>query len=193
VIQGVIFDLDGTLFDGPYDWPAIKRTLGLSPTDSTILEHFAGLPPAERARKERALREIEARATREGRLKAGAAELLDFLRGKGLKLALVTNNHRECADEILDRYRLRFDFVQTRESGLFKPTGAALLRAANEIGLPPGQIAAVGDNELDNRAAHEAGMRPVIIVNREVRRFAGRCDHALRDLAELRDLFERLL
>ena len=193
MIRGVIFDLDGTLFDGPYDWPAIKRELGLTPADGTILEHFASLSPAERQRKERRLRDIEVRATREGRLKPGAAELLDFLRGKGLKLALVTNNHRGCADEILERYRLRFDLVQTRESGLFKPSGAALLRAAEGLDLRPGEIAAVGDNELDNRAAHESGMGLAIIVNPDTARFAGRCDHALADLAALRDLFARIL
>jgi len=193
VIRGVIFDLDGTLFDGPYDWPAIKRELGLSPEDGTILEHFASLPQREREIKERTLRRIEVRATREGQLKPGAAELLELLRGNGLKLALVTNNHQHCADAIVQRYRLRFDLVQTRESGLFKPSGAALLRAASGIDLRPEEIAAVGDNELDNRAAHESGMGLVIIVNPQTHRFAGRCDHALRDLAEVRELFTRLL
>jgi HAD superfamily hydrolase (TIGR01509 family) len=193
VIRGVIFDMDGTLFDGAYDWPAIKRGLGLTPEDGTILEHFASLPAEERRRKEQALRSIEVQATRDGRLKPGAAELLELLRGKGLKLALVTNNHRRCADEILDRYHLRFDLVQTRESGLFKPSGEALLQAAAGIGLRPEEIVAVGDNELDNRAAHESGMGLVIIVNPETDRFAGRCDHALHDLAELRELFARLV
>jgi len=192
MIRGVIFDLDGTLFDGPYDWPAIRRTLGLSPTDGSILEHIAGLPADERRSKEQTLRRIEARATREGRLKQGAVELLELLRGKGLALALVTNNHRRCAEEILERYSLRFDLVQTRESGLFKPSGAALLRAAREIGLRPAELAAVGDNELDNRAAHESGMGLVIIVNPDVERFAGRCHHAVRDLAELHELCTRL-
>jgi len=193
VIRGVIFDLDGTLFDAPYDWPAIKNGLGLSGADGTILEYLTALPPGERRRKEEALRRIEARATREGRLKPGAAELLEFLRRKELKLALVTNNHLRCVEEILDRYGLRFDLVQTRESGLFKPSGAALLRAAREMGLRPAELAAVGDNELDNRAAHESGMGLVIIVNPDAGRFAGRCDHALRDLAELRRTFDRLL
>lgn len=193
MIRGVIFDLDGTLFDGPYDWPAIKSALGVSRADGSILEHLAGLSPEERGRKERTLRRIEVRATREGRLKRGALELLELLRGKGLKLALVTNNHRRCAEEILDRYRLRFDLVQTRDDGPFKPSGASLLRAARELGLPPAELAAVGDNELDNQAAHESGMGLVIIVNPEVRRFAGRCHHALHDLFELRDLFVGLL
>jgi len=193
MIRGVIFDLDGTLFDGDYDWPEIKRRLGVSRSGGTILDHLESLPPEERERKERLLREFEERATRHGTLKPGAVELLDFLRKKGVKLALVTNNNGSCAETILQRYRLRFDLVQTRESGLFKPSGEALLRAARGIGLDPGELVAVGDNELDNRAAHEAGMAVVIIITQRSEKFDGRCDHVIRDLDQLRPILERLL
>ena len=193
MICGVIFDLDGTLFDGEYDWPAIKRSLGVSRSGGTILDHLASLPDAERERKERLLREFEERATRQGTLKPGAAELLDSLRSRGVKLALVTNNNGACAETILRRYRLRFDLVQTRESGLFKPSGEALLRAARGIGLDPDEIVAVGDNELDNRAAHEAGMAIVVIITDQVEDFEGRCDHVIRDLGQLRPILDRLL
>jgi len=162
MIRGAIFDLDGTLFDGEYDWPAIKRSLGVTRAGGTILGHLESLPAEERERKERLLRRFEEQATRHGTLKPGAAELLDSLRERGVKLALVTNNNGSCAETILRRYRLRFDLVQTRESGLFKPSGEALLRAARGIGLDPDEIVAVGDNELDNRAAHEAGMGVII-------------------------------
>jgi HAD superfamily hydrolase (TIGR01509 family) len=193
MIRGVIFDLDGTLFDGEYDWPAIKQSLGVSRSGGTILGHLQSLPAEERERKERLLREFEERATRNGTLKPGAADLLDSLRERGVKLALVTNNNGSCAETILRRYRLRFDLVQTRESGLFKPSGEALLRAARGIGLDPGEIVAVGDNELDNRAAHEAGMAVVIIITADAERFEGRCDYVIRDLARLRPILERLL
>lgn len=193
MIRGAIFDLDGTLFDGPYDWPGIRRKLGLDEADATILEHLAALPAAQREPKERQLREFEESATRNGTLRPGAAGLIDWLRGLGLNLALVTNNNGDCAAEIVRRYGLRFDLVQTRESGLYKPSGQAILRAAHGLGLPPEEIVAVGDNELDNRAAHEAGVAAVIIINPDVDRFRGRCDHALRDLDELRPTLERLL
>ena len=52
----LIFDLDGTLFDGDYDWPAIKRRLGVSRSDGSILDHLASLTPQERASKEKILK-----------------------------------------------------------------------------------------------------------------------------------------
>ncbi|MFQ6117429.1 MAG: HAD family hydrolase, partial [Candidatus Bipolaricaulia bacterium] len=125
--EGVIFDLDGTLFEADYDWPAIKRRLGLSYPDGSIMDYLRSLPEGERAQKERLLEEIEDRATREGRLISGAVELLQFLHERGLLTALVTNNRQRNVRRILERYGLHFDLVLTRESGLTKPSGAPLL------------------------------------------------------------------
>lgn len=193
MIHGVIFDLDGTLFEADYDWKAIKRRLGVPSPDGSIIEYLESLPQGEQKRKEQLLEEIEDRATREGRLKPGAVELLDFLHERGLITALVTNNRRENAERVLARYGLEFDLVLTRESGLTKPSGAPLLLATERLNLKPGDLAAVGDNEFDLRAAHEAGLGLIIIVNPDVDRFKGRCDYAVRDLEELKDLLGRLL
>ena len=193
MIRGAIFDLDGTLFDGPYDWPRIRRALGLDGSPETILDHLAALEPDERERKSRLLRGFEERATRDGTLKPGAAELLAWLRGRGLGLALVTNNNEDCAAEIVRRYRLDFDLVQSRDCGLFKPSGEALRQAARGLELAPAELVAIGDNELDNRSAREAGIGVGIIINPDVERFRGRCDHALARLEQLRPVLEEIL
>lgn len=193
MIHGVIFDLDGTLFEADYDWPAIKRRLGLPSSDSSIMDYLGSLPPEEREQKEQMLEGIEDRATQAGRLKPGTVELLDFLREQRLILALVTNNRWENVRWVLERYGLRFDLVLTRESGLFKPSGAPLLLAAERLGLRPEELMAVGDGEFDLRAAHEAGLGLVIIVNPDADKFTGRCDYAVRDLKELELIFAELL
>lgn len=193
MIRGAIFDLDGTLFEGDYDWPAIRRQLGVPSPDGSIMDYLRSLPPRERERKEWLLERVEDRATRAGQLKPGAVELLDLLHKQGLKLALVTNNRRENALRILERYGLHFDLVLARESGLFKPSGAPLLSAARELDLEPGELVAVGDGEFDLRAGREARMGLVIIVNPDTERFKGRCDHAVRALEELQSIFTELL
>jgi len=193
MIKGVIFDLDGTLFEAGYDWPAIKRRLGLPNPDGSIMDYLRSLPEGEREQKERLLEEIEDRATREGRLISGAAELLQFLHEQGLVTALVTNNRWENVQRVLDRYGLYFDLVLTRESGFTKPSGAPLLLAAERLNLEPEELAAVGDGEFDLRAARAAGLGLAIIVNRDVERFKGRCDHVVQDLEELKALFSKLL
>ena len=192
MIRGVIFDLDGTLFEADYDWPAIKRQLGVSRADGSILDHLRTLPPEEARRKRELLESIEDRATREGRLKAGARELLADLRRKGMRLALVTNNRASNARDVLDRYQLVFDVVLTRDSGWHKPSGEPLLQAARRMGLAPGELAAVGDNEFDLRAARDAGVSLAVIVNQDGERFAGRCDVLVNDLNQLRPVFAGL-
>jgi HAD superfamily hydrolase (TIGR01549 family) len=191
-IRGVIFDLDGTLFDADYEWPAIRRELGVSDADGTILDFLQSLP-AEQAREKKALLEsIEDRATRTGRLKPAALELLADLRGMEMKLALVTNNRETNARQVLDRFKLAFDAVLTRDDGWYKPSGEPLLQAARRMGLPPDQLAAVGDNDLDLQAARSAGVALAVIVNPDGGQFVGRCDVLVPDLDQLRTVFARL-
>jgi HAD superfamily hydrolase (TIGR01509 family) len=184
-IRGVIFDLDGTLFDSEYDWPAIKRRLGVTRRDGSILEFLDSLPAAEASSKRAELERLEDRATRDGVLKPGARQLLVELSRRGCRLALVTNNRDHNAREIVRRYRLGFEAIVTRDSGAYKPSPEPLLRAAAELRLDPRQLAAVGDNEFDLRAARSAGMGLVLIVNTDVDRFRGRCDAAVPDLGRL--------
>jgi HAD superfamily hydrolase (TIGR01549 family) len=191
-IRGAIFDLDGTLFEADYDWPAIKRELGVSRGDGSILRHLETLPPDQARRKRERLERIENRATRTGQLKDGALALLEDLRRRGMRLALVTNNRAGNARDVIDRYRLEFDVVLTRDDGWHKPSGEPLLQAARRMGLDPGELMAVGDNEFDLQAARSARVARIVIVNEEPGRFEGRCDVVARDLHELRGVLERL-
>jgi phosphoglycolate phosphatase len=173
------------LFEAEYDWPAIKARLGVSRADGSILDWLQALPPEQASGKRALLESIEDRATRSGHLKPGALELLADLRRMGLKLALVTNNRACNAHHVVDRYGLVFDVVLTRDDGWYKPSGEPLVQAASRMGLAPDELAAVGDNDLDLRAARSAGVALAVIVNAQVDRFAGRCDIAITDLMQL--------
>jgi len=192
MIRGVIFDLDGTLFEADYDWPAIKRDLGVSRADGSILDHLRTLPPEEARRKRELLESIEDSATRAGHLKAGARDLIADLRRRDMRLALVTNNRASNANDVLERYQLAFDVVLTRDDGWHKPSGEPLLQAARRLGLAPGELVAVGDNEFDLRAARSAGVALAVIVNPDTERFTGRCDVVVSDLNQLRPVFAGL-
>ena len=188
-VGAVLFDLDGTLVDSPYDWPAIRRRLGVD--HPSLIDGLNGLPSAEREARWRELEAIEAEATREATLKAGARELLERLRRAGLGLALVTNNGRANTRTLLDRFGLAFDVVITRESGLYKPSPAPLLEAARRLGVDPSRCAVVGDSRHDLAAARGAGCYPVILVgNRDPGLTAG-ADLAFADLEELLRFVER--
>ncbi len=101
-VRAVLFDLDGTLVDSTYDWPAIRAQLGV--TGASIIDELNGLPEPERGARWAELEAIEARATDSATLHPGVTELLDLLAEKGLATALVTNNNQANTRRLLDRF-----------------------------------------------------------------------------------------
>lgn len=163
-LEAVIFDLDGTLVDSRYDWPAIRAELGISAATS-LIDALNGLDRAQREAKWRRLTEIERRATGSATVREGAAELLVFLRQRGLRTALVTNNSEENTASLLRRFGLAFDLVLTRDDGLWKPSGAPVAEAARRLGVAPERCLMVGDSHFDVAAAREAGCGCLVILH----------------------------
>ncbi len=188
---GVLFDLDGTIFEADYDWPRIKAQLGMAHPDGSILDHLRSLDDAERIEHERFLEHIEDEATQNGCLRDGVPALLEHLTDLGLKRALVTNNRRQNADRVIARYELDFDAIVTRDDGVYKPSGAPLLQATRQIDCPVDGVVYVGDNELDVRAARDAGVAHLIVMSDDADRFRDRCDGLASDLDDVRDAIER--
>jgi HAD superfamily hydrolase (TIGR01509 family) len=161
-LSAVIFDMDGTLVDSTYDWPQIRQSLGV--TGPSIIDALNGLEEPDRSRKWAELEEIEKNATENARLHEGAHEILELFSTHGLPTALVTNNSSVNTRRLLARFGLRFDVVLTRDSGLWKPSGAPIREAVNQLGVTPGDCLGVGDSHYDVLAAREAGLAAVCLV-----------------------------
>jgi HAD superfamily hydrolase (TIGR01509 family) len=182
-IEAVVFDMDGTLIVSDYDWPAIRRRLGV--TAPSIIDELNGLPEPERDSKWRELRSIERRATIAAELRDGARALLALLRERGLAAALVTNNSDDNTRLLLDRFGLEFDAVLTRDSGLWKPSGAPIAEAIRQLGVAPSRCLAVGDSRYDLDAAREAGCGCVCVLYGAAERYRDHADLAFPDLSAL--------
>ena len=161
-IACVIFDLDGTLFDAPYNWAEIKRALGV-PYGETILDYLKNLGQEERKKRFAILERFEKLATESGSLKEGAKELIDFLRSKNIKTALVTNNSAFNTRYILEKYGLHFDFVLTRDSGLYKPGKEVIEFVLGKLHASKESALLIGDSDYDVKTARLSGI-PLIIV-----------------------------
>lgn len=190
-IKGAIFDLDGTLVENAYDWPRIKNELGTGGTP--ILSYLDGLEEPERSRKRAILERHEAEQTAASFLRAGAREFLADLRRRGIATALATNNSRRNTDYLLGKFGLIFDRVITRESGLWKPSGAPFLEILREWGLDSSECCVVGDTRFDVLAAREAGIGRIFLLAGEVGEYAGISVEAFPDFVSLRRRFETLL
>jgi HAD superfamily hydrolase (TIGR01509 family) len=179
-IRAVVFDMDGTLIDSTYDWPDIRRRLGV--TGSSIIDDLNGLSEPDRSRKWAELEEIESTATAEARLHDGVADLLELLAAKDLGTALVTNNSDANTHALLDRFGLVFDVVLTRDSGLWKPSGAPISEAVSRLGVEPGQCLGVGDSRYDVLAARDGGLAAVCVVHDGTGRHGGDVDLEFDDI-----------
>jgi len=188
LLKAVLFDMDGTLIHSEYDWPAIRRELGTE--GPSIIDALNALPGDQRAERWARLEAIERSASVSAVLVEGTEDLLKLLAERGLKTALVTNNSAENTEELMGRFGLIFDVVITRDSGLYKPSGAPLIEAMRRLGVSGAETIAVGDSNYDLRSAREAGCAQVIIVNGGCRRWGKDSDEAFENLRELAEFFE---
>lgn len=179
-IDAVIFDMDGTLVDSSYDWPAIRRRLGV--TGASIIDDLNDLPEPDRSRRWAELEEIEATSTAEATIHEGANELLEVLAEHNLSTALVTNNSETNAQDLLDRFGLAFNVIVTRDSGLWKPSGAPVKEAARRLGTAPDRCLGVGDSRYDILAAREAGLGGICVLHDGAGRHDGEADLAFKDI-----------
>ncbi len=189
-LRGVIFDLDGTVVENDYDWTRIRAELGTGET--SILAYLDGLEGPERAAKWAVLESHEAAQTEASVLREGVRELLALLRARGLAAALVTNNSRRNTEFLLGKFGLSFDCVVTRESGLWKPSGAPFLEVLRTLGLAPDACGIVGDTRFDVLAALDAGIGAIFLLSDEPELFDGLPVEVFPDVDSLRDRLESL-
>lgn len=95
----------------------------------------------------------------------GAVDVLEAIRGQGIRICVVTNNLRREQEEKL-RYcgldQLVDELVTSQDAGAVKPHPAPFLMALRGAGCGPGQAVMVGDSwSGDVLGAVAVGIRPV--------------------------------
>ena len=182
--RAVIFDLDGTLLDTLTDIAdAANRALiryGFPPHDTQAYRWFIGDGSA--VLMTRALPETQRSAgTVQACLKsfiddynrnwhratqpyAGIEDLLEELRHRSIKFAVVTNKPHPFAVSMIAHYfgHCPFDpILGQQESVPKKPDPGQALAAAERMGVPPASCIFLGDSAVDMETARNAGMQPV--------------------------------
>lgn len=208
---GFIFDLDGTLADSfadiaaalnhtreffghpPLPQPEIVRQVG---SGSEYL--VRALVPVPETRCAEALRfflkRYEENALEQTRLFPGVLEVL--ARYAHCPLAVVSNKTQRLSDLILQGLGIRNRFrVVLGGDALerMKPDPLPLLHALEVFGLPPGQVAMVGDGLHDLHAGRAAGVITVAVttgVENQDTLAAENPDHLIDSMAELPGCFQ---
>jgi len=190
-LKGAIFDMDGTVVEAPYDWRKIKEELNTQ--GHPILSYIQSLKEPEKTQKWKQLEGYEREATAKAVLKDGARELLLFLKKKNLKVALVTNNSRKNVLYLLEKFDLSFDLVLSRESGLWKPSGAPFMAVLEELKLEKEECCVIGDTFFDIDAAKDVGIDKIFILNRDRKKFSSTPAKVFADVETLKQHIQTLI
>ncbi len=144
------------------------------------------------------LEEMEVKAAREVVLYPGAVETIRNLRGRGLKIGLVTNNGRAGTELTLKQYQLGplFEAVVTRDDcEEMKPDGAPVRKVLAEMQVLLEEAILIGDGVMDIMAARAAGLPAVAVATgpfTSARLLEAEPDYLLGSVNDLPLLIEQL-
>ena len=180
--QTVLFDLDGTLLNTIEDlaaagnhvcrdngWPEYPVDRFQALVGHGIRNLVSRLPPeARRAEAEADLERNLARFSAYYAAHAmdrtvpypGIPELLDRLRGAGMRLAVCSNKDDRFSVELVERYFPgRFALVRGKRDGVpVKPDPAIVQGMLSDLGASAAGAVFVGDSAVDIRTGHNAGL-----------------------------------
>ena len=186
-----VFDFDGTLFDLPVDWKAVRRDLytltGVRMEEVSIFKVIGELTSSDVALRARLFTAIDAHEAPAAELATpieGAMDLVSSLSRWG-GMALVTMQGRAACARVLDRYGAsgRFRVVLTREDSLDR--SEQILAACRALGAQPEDALFIGDKRSDLQAGRAVGVQVALVGTRAKKEWEP--DYLFPRLADLRE------
>ena len=215
-VRLAVFDLDGTLIGARRPFSEIKEELrkkllemgipegvigDLTPMYESLIRisRETGVPFEELYSK---MVELEVDRMEESFPFEGVEDVLEFLKNRGVKLAIMTRSSKEATLKALEMHGLEgyFDLISTRDDvppEELKPRPGQLKRILDELGVPPEKTLVIGDHGYDILPARELGALAVLVTGHDSGRMSFQVDakanFEVEDLPGLRSLLERLL
>lgn len=183
--KACLFDLDGTLANTlasiAYCSNAALERVGLPPQGMDAYKQFAGdgyvvllkrclraagdIELSKFGEMEAAYKEIFAKdCMYQVAPFQGITDLLEYLKKKGIKTAVLSNKPDGATREVVDQIFQKgsFDYVQGLHDGIKKkPDPEGALKIAQSFGLKPEECVYVGDTDTDMKTGNAAGMYTV--------------------------------
>ncbi len=182
-----LFDLDGTLLDSAYVWSRVDEIfferrgmsvpadyakaisgMGYAATAVYTKERFSLSESPEEIADEWTAIAMEEYALNVP-LKKGSIEALDSLLARGVRLCVVTSNHRSLCEPCLERLGIldKFEFLLTTDEAgsATKKDGAVYALAAEKLGVSADSCAVFEDTAEGITGAKKQGMRAYCVID----------------------------
>jgi len=205
-IKAVLLDFDGTIVKFTFDSQRAKAEIiemlpesrlpqnlfkpeyRISELFNKIEEYINTNPPKEdreraktfKNRAEQIVERYEMEGAKNTALIEGIKKVLEEIRERGLKLAVITNNSIRPTRYALQKIGLAnfFDVILTRDATQFmKPHPQPIHKALKKLGVHPSEAIFIGDSPIDIRASKEAGVAAIGVTtgvaNEEILRTSG--------------------
>lgn len=174
MLVAVIFDLDGTILLNEEIWDEIFAAVAAE-NNISFTRHIPGIgvennwhrlvSDPEKARAlayETKQRYLDQKIVKEIPVREGFAELLDYLKERGLLTALATGSTWDVVEDEVEKLNMLhpFDVVTTGEEvAMQKPEPDIYTLTAQKLGVEPENCLVIEDSEAGVEAATAAGCR----------------------------------
>ncbi len=210
--KGVIFDFDGVIADSEPFWDSADRIIVEQEGKRFIPEVkniIMGLAPSLSIAEICRIHRIETSPEvllkkRENLMKKfydniiepvpGACEILEYLFGKGVKLALASSTPKRLFEKALKRFGIDrfFDVIVTSDDiRKSKPDPEIFIRARKLLGLNAKELIIVEDSRSGVEAAIASGIKVFWLKNISANIKGLHPDYIINSLSDLRLYFER--
>jgi HAD superfamily hydrolase (TIGR01549 family) len=189
-IEGIIFDMDGTLTVPYLDFNAMRREIGIAPIQP-VWETIVAMAPDDRRRAEEILIRHELESSLNCELQPGAKELFTELDHRRMPVAILTRNSRASWETLRERFNFPFDRVYAREDGPMKPDPISVITLAEQMNVPLPKVLCVGDYLFDIQVGRAAGTQTALLVNHgKIPSFADQADYLIHNLMEILSIID---
>lgn len=185
MIQAVVFDMDGVIFDSERKvvecWTVVAEKYGIkdieklcrmclgtnsAETKRIALEFYGEDFPYDEYKSQASALYFERYSDGRLPMKPFVKELLQYLKERGLKIALASSTRRAVVLSQLENAGILsyFDKVVCGDMvSHSKPHPEIFLKACEELSVAPENAFAIEDSYNGIRSAHAAGMRPIMV------------------------------
>ncbi len=158
MLRLIIFDLDETIVINEIPFSQMRKRVLERIGSKENPPHLYEFLREKGEKYVKILEEEEIRRAEHARIVPSLPKILEDLKSRGIKIAVLTRNSKKATMRVLGKYAQKFDDIITRDDGFEpKPSPEAILHLLSKYDVRGDECLVVGDYDYDIIAGKKAG------------------------------------